>query len=160
MAGEQYLGKDAKTVSKCITQLEDVKSSLSSPNTLIFIAHYGNGIDNIIMALDFLGIKNPIYATSTLSVDDWRDKIDNILPKYDWTTCVPDYHDGDYNDVIKDFVTFSLQRTVYSIIACKSDPSKSFDEAWRNTKIPDNLDLTFDSEDIVVPMKCADKSKF
>jgi ABC-type branched-subunit amino acid transport system substrate-binding protein len=154
-----YLGRETSTLDKVIVELSKVKKAIP-PDCLIFIAHYGNGIDNIITALDSLGIKNPIFATSTLSVSDWRASIKQILPKYDWYTCVPNYQTKEgYNDVIKDFLTFTLEKTAKCIIATEKDPTKSFDDYWKSEKVPENIDIPFDSNgDMIIPMRCISKN--
>ncbi|MDP1764105.1 MAG: ABC transporter substrate-binding protein [Sediminibacterium sp.] len=130
---------------------------------VIFIAHYGNGIDNIIKALDRTHTKGVILATSTLSISDWQEPIKNILANYQWYTCVPKYLSVDKNqdDVIKNFTTHTLKRLVQTINLQKGNPTSTFDENWKKAEVYTNLDITWDTNgDAIVPMKAVDKTYF
>lgn len=149
-----------KDLSGFIDIISSQKNEIDN-STAIFIAHYGNGIDNIIKALNELGIKRPIYATSTLSVKQWREPIKDILDKQEWYTCVPKYtsYDEGHKDIIKDFMRYALQRTILSANELKSNSSISFDDAWRQVKIPENLETKFESNgDIIIDMTTIDKT--
>lgn len=125
----------------------------------IFIAHYGIGIDNIITSLQKLGITSTILATSTLSIEDWRKPIKNILDSIDWYTCMPNYNntEANRNDVVKDFTYFTIDRLTKTILENKSD----FDAIWKTVNIPNNLQVNWeDSGDAIIPMKIVHKSFF
>lgn len=119
----------------------------------IFVCHYGNGIDNIITALDNAKVEATIFATSTISIFDWQRPIKNILDKIEWYTCIPDYktYRTGQNDVIKNFTTYVLYRLTRTIEAM-GDKSR-FGETWRNSKYPDNLDISWDGVDAIIPMR-------
>lgn len=130
-------------------------------DTVIFIVHYGNGIDKIVKALDALGAKNPLFATSTISVKVWREPIENNLRNFNWFTCIPNYNPKNGSeDVIEDFVKYSLKRTIESILALEKEPTKTFDDFWWVKEIPTNLKTSQDNGDIIVPMKCVSKTEF
>lgn len=127
----------------------------------IFIAHYGNGIDNIIKVLNELNIKRPIFATSTLSIKAWRDPIKDLLDKQEWYTCIPKYLSSDENhkDIIKDFMKYALQKTITAATELNKKKYLSFDEAWSAMKIPENLDVRSDptNGDLIIEMTTIDK---
>jgi len=129
----------------------------------IFIAHYGNGIDNIIKALNRDKIKGIILATSTLSIPDWQQPIQSILKTYDWYTCIPDYKSIDKNqdDVIKNFTTHTLKRLVQTINLTKGNNETTFDENWKKAEVYINLKITWDTNgDAIIPMKAVHKTDF
>jgi hypothetical protein len=129
----------------------------------IFIAHYGNGIDNIFKALGREKIKGEIFATSTLSIGAWQEPIRDILSTYNWNTCVPAYNSIDKNqdDVIKNFTTHTLKRLVQAINLKNGNLNSSFDENWKKAEVFINLDITWDTNgDAIIPMKAVDKDYF
>jgi len=139
------------------------KNIPDSERQAIFIAHYGNGIDNIVKALSREKIKGVILATSTLSISDWQEPIKNILSTYDWYTCVPNYNSIDKNqdDVIKNFTTHTLKRLVQTINLTKGNPQTTFDENWKKAEVYINLEIAWDTNgDAIIPMKAVDKTYF
>ncbi len=122
----------------------------------IFICHYGSGIDNSISSLFNLNISPTILATSTLSLKEWQKPIENILNKFEWYTCVPDYkpYMSNQNDVIKNFTTFAIEKLV------KSALDSSFVQTWSKPISPKNLKVEYVNGDLVVPMKVVYKNVF
>ncbi len=151
-------------VDEISQQIErQIKNIPASDRQAIFIAHYGNGIDNIVKALDREKIKGVILSTSTLSINDWQEPIKNILSTYDWYTCVPNYNSIDKNqdDVIKNFTTHTLKRLVQTINLTKGNPGTTFDENWKKAEVYINLDISWDTNgDAIIPMKAVNKSFF
>lgn len=146
---------------------EQIKKKLKNiPKTdrqAIFISHYGNGIDNIVKALNHENIKGVILSTSTLSIPDWQQPIQNILTNYEWYTCIPDYNSNDKNqdDVIKNFTTHTLKRLVQTINLIKGNSATTFDENWKKAEVYINLNITWDAnEDAIIPMKAVNKKYF
>ncbi|MBK9271926.1 MAG: hypothetical protein IPM48_10025 [Saprospiraceae bacterium] len=151
-------------VDEISSQIEkQLKSIPQTDRQAIFIAHYGNGIDNILKALSKEKISGVILATSTLSITDWQEPIQNILSTYEWYTCVPDYNSIDKNqdDVIKNFTTHTLKRLVQTINLKNGNPTSSFDENWKKAEVYTNLDITWDTNgDAIIPMKAVNKTYF
>lgn len=122
----------------------------------IFICHYGSGVDNSISSLYDLNISTTILATSTLSIKEWQKPIEDILKKFEWYTCVPDYQPymSNQNDVIKNFTTFAIEKLV------KSALDSSFVQTWSKPVSPKNLNVGYIDGDLVVPMKVVYKNVF
>lgn len=111
---------------------------------LIFIAHYGGGIDKIITSLNNLNLFPTIVATSTLSIESWRKPIEDVLGNFSWITCVPKYKDRGNSiyegDVVQDFVYYSLDRLIKVINDCEST-GKTFHKVWMENHEPQRLDF-------------------
>lgn len=155
-----YINSGTKDIEGYLETISNQKNEIDN-SCAIFIAHYGNGIDNIIRVLNQLNIKRPIYATSTLSVKQWRDPIKEILDKQDWYTCIPKYKSSDENhkDIIKDFMKYALQKTITAATELNKRKYSSFDEAWNAMLIPENLEVKSDpaNGDLIIDMTTIDK---
>ena len=148
-----YVGKtlSADEIQTLVNQR--IRPMSPSQRQAVFICHYGNGIDNIITALNRSHIKAILLATSTISIYDWQKPIKAILDATEWYTCIPDYSSfkAGQNDVIKNFTTYALYRLTQAI--WDDTDSKTFDKRWRDATYPDNLDISWDGIDAVIPMK-------
>ncbi|MDP1728463.1 MAG: ABC transporter substrate-binding protein [Bacteroidota bacterium] len=143
---------------------KNIKNNIpEAKRQVIFIAHYGNGIDNVFKALQKVKLQGIILATSTLSIRNWQEPIKNILLHYEWHTCVPDYKDiqidMNNDDVIKNFITHTLKKLVQTINLGKKD-TISFDERWKAAEVDLNLDINFEKGDAKIPIKVVDKTFF
>lgn len=157
---------DGILVSKLLT-VEEIKNLITDKiktipaenRQAIFICHYGNGIDNVVTALDATGVKAILLATSTISIYDWQKPIKPILDKTEWFTCVPDYssYKTEQKDVIKNFTTYTLHRLTEAIL--KTNDTATFDSNWKKVVYPDNLTVTWDGNDAVIPMKAVYKKE-
>jgi hypothetical protein len=133
-----YVGKTLSVDEIQSLVAKKIRTLSPAKRQAIFICHYGNGIDNIITALNRERIKATLLATSTISIYDWQKPIKGILDKTEWYTCIPTYtsYRTSQNDVIKNFTT-----------------------NWRNAKYPDNLDISWDGLDAVIPMRAVYKTE-
>ncbi|MBK9721988.1 MAG: amino acid ABC transporter substrate-binding protein [Saprospiraceae bacterium] len=130
-------------------------------NQVIFIAHYGNGIDEIIKAINKVKLNGVIFATSTLSIKDWQEPINEILMSYRWFTCVPNYKTNEDNDdVIRNFTTYTLLKLIQTINLAKEGSNVTFDECWEKSFLDFNMEISTDKGDALIPMKVVDKSYF
>ncbi|MCH8902869.1 MAG: hypothetical protein IIA45_03020 [Bacteroidetes bacterium] len=121
----------------------------------VFIAHYGSGVGKIFKALEGLNDSTVILATSTLSIKEWQKPIFDILEKRKWITCVPDYKKNNekYEDIISDFMYFTLERLIRTIEETNGQPNM-FDEKWKSLNFPAVLNFEkIDGTDIKIFMK-------
>ncbi len=150
----------AATLTEIEYQIKQkIKTIPLTKRASIFICHYGAGIDNIITALNNTGIKATILATSTISIYDWQKPIKTILDKTEWYTCIPDYNSQlmTQNDVIKNFTTYALKRLVEAI--SNHDSLTDFDKSWQTARYPENLEISWDGLDAIIPMKAVYKTE-
>jgi hypothetical protein len=146
--------KDGAEIEAIKKQIKNDLLLFSTKCDAIFVAHYGAGLDNIIRALDELGIKKPIIATSTLTTESWRGSINPILAKLDWISCVPTIDPVKYNkawqeddtsravkykgDVVLDFAYYSLLRLT-TVIKRADSLRCDFDKAWLDCLQPKEI---------------------
>lgn len=128
----------------------------------ILICHYGEGIANIVQALkelDLLGDSTSLFFTSTINNNRWKKQVEQILEKGIHYYSTPDYHYSEdckevYNDDVKDFSHFAMEKFIKSIDQMNSNTS--FDDAYKRTNIPSEhtLSVHFSNDgDNDVPMK-------
>lgn len=154
-------GDDIAEIEKKIKKM--LLADNANHGKAILVAHYGKGLDNIISVLSNLHIKGAIFATSSLGISDWQEPVKNQLKAMNWYTCVPDYKrkDESKKDVVKNFMTFTLSRLVQALNTLKNDPTKNFDECWKQAEVSLDLEITWDSNgDSIIPLKVVDKSYF
>ncbi len=126
-------------------QIKDqIKDRYSQSNReVIFVAHYGGGLDKIINSVYKLGMRPLIVATSTLSIKNWQRPIKEPLDSLDWITCVPRLKDSGgklfEGDVVKDFVYFNLDRLISILDKCNTT-NKDFNTVWHELHEPKRLD--------------------
>jgi hypothetical protein len=132
-------------------------NKITKKNQAILIAHYGMGMDNIIKSLDRLKIfekyKPTLLITSTFSNEDWQRPIKHILDKYDLEcySLKPDYQKdctNKYKDDVKDFSYFSLTKFLKSINGINQNKKVTFDDKWRENKVPDCLNVNYDGNNV------------
>ncbi len=116
---------------------------------VIFLAHYGSGVDKVFRALDRLDIQTPVLATHTLTIPDWQKPIREILQKRTSYSCKPKYatknpnhyEDEIYDDAISGFMYWTLDRLIYCLT--KTDGKTSnFADLWKSSNYPDVLEHT------------------
>lgn len=154
-------GDDKASIKK---RINEIKERFNDQDA-IFVAHYGNGIDNIITSLDELGINKAIIATSTITISTWKKPINDILAKNRLITCIPKVNKDKYTigefirvgressdtykgDVVVDFIYYTFDRLITTIIDMKKDHKSSFNDIWvsANNKIPDDILYGFEEE--------------
>ncbi len=123
---------------------DQIKDRYSQSNReVIFIAHYGGGLDKIINSIYKLGMKPLIVATSTLSIKNWQRPIKEPLDSLNWITCVPRLKDSGgklfEGDVVKDFVYFNLDRLISILEKCNIT-NKDFNTVWHELNEPKRID--------------------
>ncbi len=110
---------------------------------VIFIAHYGGGLDKIINSIYKLNMRPLIVATSTLSIKSWQKPIREPLDSLNWITCVPLLKDKENKlfdgDVVKDFVYFTLDRLISILEKCEKT-NKDFNTVWFELREPKKID--------------------
>jgi len=124
------------------------KIALNTDNNTFFIVHYGSGLDNIISILYELDLKGQLLISHPITVKEWNEPIEKILSKYDWATCYPESPSGEFyksEDIIRDFVYFTLHRLIKSIDDSKVS-SKDFDTAWKKSNEPNRIKYKINSE--------------
>ena len=124
------------------------KIALNNSSNTFFIVHYGNGLDNIISVLDELKLKGQLLISHPITVKEWNYPIENILSNYDWATCYPESPTGDLyksNDIIRDFVYFTLYRLIKSIDVSNIS-EKDFDAAWKESNKPHEIKYKINSD--------------
>jgi uncharacterized protein YifN (PemK superfamily) len=124
-----------------IKQQIQKKIAINTEENTFFIVHYGNGLDNIISILDELDLKGQLLISHPITVNEWNKPIENILSKYNWATCYPESPSGEYyesEDIIRDFVYFTLHRLIKSIDASKVS-AIDFNKAWTESDEPNRI---------------------
>ena len=157
---ELTLASDMEEIQKRIKTKFD--SLPPHKKEFIFVAHYGNGIDNILRALANLKIKATILSTSPITIEDWQEPIRDVLQQYEWFTCAPDYKPDDQTktDVIKNFTTHTIDKLVQTLNRLRSKQNKDFDEAWNEPSPELNLAVDWNGGDSVIPLRIKSKKDF
>jgi hypothetical protein len=113
-----------------------------SVREIIFIAHYGGGLDKVINAIYKLNLDPLIVATSTLSIENWQKPIKEALDSLSWITCVPALNGQGMKlyegDVVQDFVYYTLDRLIAVDERCQNT-GESFQKVWNVIKEPKRL---------------------
>ena len=127
---------------------------------VIFLAHYGSGVQKVIRALYELDLKKPIIATHTLTIPNWKKPIEKILDSLRVYTCTPKFNTIEtdkyprmvYNDVIGGFMYLTIDKLVHTINK-KRDGNQEFDEIWRES-YPEVLRFNLDTNgDFIIELK-------
>ncbi|MBV6479215.1 MAG: hypothetical protein HGGPFJEG_01976 [Ignavibacteria bacterium] len=126
--------------------LMEHRQSLQSAD-MIFLAHYGSGVDKVFTALDILGIQAPVLATHTLTIPDWQKPIKEILQKRTSYSCKPKYatrmpnHSDDevYEDAISGFMYWTLDRLIFCLNKTQGK-TENFADVWISANYPNVLE--------------------
>jgi len=126
---------------------KNIKNMPSSPRAIL-ICHYGNGIIQVVSALEALNLieGSTLLFTSTAHNDRWQGIVKHILQRSEnignHYYAMPNYHypikyDGKvYSDDVKDFSEFAMEKLILSINKVREKKAKTFDDAWWETEIP------------------------
>lgn len=135
------LADEEKVLNELKKEVEVLRKS-----DVIFVAHYGSGVDKIFRALDRLEINIPVLATHTLTIPDWQKPIKNILQKRQSYSCLPAfvakferYPEIVYQDAISGFMYLTLDKTIKCLEETKGDFG-SFTIKWQ-TIYPEIMSL-------------------
>ncbi len=77
----------------------------------------------------------------TITVNEWKSPVENILNQYNWTTCCAESDKGGIyasQDVIRDFTYFTLDRLIQVLNSMEST-GKSFHDLWRECSEPNRI---------------------
>jgi hypothetical protein len=126
---------------------------------VIFICHYGEGIYNIVKALDNLNLldeKTTLLFTSTITHNRWMNAVKRIFTDKTNYTKNHYYTEPDYKTVfgqiqkiddVKDFSKFAIEKLISSIRG-----EKNFNYNWWENEVPPEDQLN------VIPVKDANKA--
>lgn len=134
------------TKDKIRSEISKKVASNGVSNTF-FIVHYGNGLDNIVSSISELELPGNLLISHPISVDEWYKPVEDVLNSRDWVTCYPEADNGGIyvsDDIIRDFVYFSIHRLVKTIEET-SFGSSSFDFAWKNSNEPQRIKYKINS---------------
>ncbi len=112
-------------------------SHIFKESDVIFLAHYGSGVQKVVKALHACKINKPIIATHTITIPEWRKPIEHLLEEMEVHSCLPkfltqkssQYPKVVFEDMIGGFMYLTLDKLIRTIDNQKLKKG-SFSESW------------------------------